>query len=79
MTKFKVWDELNGDLSDADDIEAVDAQAAAEKFAAYDQGGHTDGLYQHPQPIMVVEPDGSVRKFMVELELTPSYRATEVK
>ncbi len=79
MIVFKVWDELNGDLENADEIEATNPEHAAEMFAENDHDGHTDGLYHDtPQPISVQDPDGVVHRFEVQAEQTTHYFASPV-
>jgi len=59
MNKFKVWDELNGEEEHAADVEAPDAELAAEGYADDDTDGQCDGIYgdggarMTTQPIMV--------------------------
>lgn len=72
---FRVWDELNGELDCADEVEAETAQDAAELYTGQDTDGHADGIYnQQGQPIVVTDGEMTWR-FLVRVEYTPVYSA----
>jgi len=73
---YKVWDKLNGSRETAHDIEAFDAQSAAEQYADEDVDGHTDGLYADRHDICVLDGE-TVRTFEVIVDYSPTFYAAE--
>ena len=73
---YKVWDKLNGSRETAHDIEAYDAQSAAEKYADEDVDGHIEGLYADCHPICVLDGE-TVRTFEVIADYSPTFHAAE--
>ena len=79
MSKYLVYDELNGERADAREFEAMTPQHAAEQYAEQDRDGHTDGIYRAPQPLMV--EDVSSRRFRVRVmvEMEPRWCAYDTE
>lgn len=78
--KFKVWCQDRGSTEDdARQIEAFDAEAAAEKWAEWDDHHSADYLIIGGTPATVCVRDGDkVRTFTVHGEPAPHYHAREL-
>lgn len=79
--KYKVWDELNADEPDAQEIEATEPEHAATEYGVQDHDGASDGLYHDgAQPISVrCLTTGALYRFDVSAEMEPRFWASEVK
>jgi hypothetical protein len=71
--KFKVWDEVDGSEEFAAELEAVDAQFAAEMFAEQDADGQFEGIYTKGHPIMVRDEAGRLSRIFVWVEYDPTF------
>lgn len=75
---FLVWDPMDGSEAEADRIEAPNAAAAAELWAA----GDVDGLASYSDPhgvtLHVLDPSGALHRFRVNVELCPRFFACEL-
>lgn len=91
--KYRVYDEFNGSLEFAEEIEAWDEREAAELYAEQDVDGNIDGIYcskddkwairdlqEDGQPVCVVDEKEKIYHFKVGItEYTPIYEAQLVK
>lgn len=78
MTLYHVWDAINESRDNPDQIEAVDEQQAAIKYAEEDVDGNTDGVYNGGHPI-AVDNGTEVLCFQVEVEYDPVYWAKRIE
>lgn len=76
MPNFKVWDPKNESLcATTVEREAHDRNDAAEKYAANDVDGASDGIYADGYDLMTRDEDGVAMLVTVAVEYDPTYYA----
>ena len=85
MQKFKVWDELNGDESDANELDDGSAELAAHTHCENDCDSQADGYYignsDATAPVICVRDmqTGALHRFRIYCEYDPTFTAYEIE
>lgn len=74
--KYKVWDPDGGDETDADEVESVAPEYAAEQWV---EDNYSDLEYPDEIDVCVKDPDGKLTTWTVTVEQRPHFSATEKK
>jgi len=74
---FYCWDFDNATEEDAEEIEAFDAETAAEEYAKDDDERGGDAPREERE-VCVKHEDGTIERFSVELDWEPVYSASKV-